>query len=218
MFQKFYLRNQLLIISIAFTFLLLTIRVFLTKSITYSFYAWNIFLAIIPVVISSRLMNQHKISFYSILIFIVWLVFFPNAFYILTDFFHYRERKFVPKWYDLLLVFSAAYNGLLLGIVSLLKVEKFLESVLTTKIKNIILVVILFLSSYGIYIGRYLRFNSWDIVTKPTDVVFATLHFFIKPWQHVYAWGFIVLFTVLFSIVYYSFKQIANTTFLQKIK
>lgn len=202
--------NRIIIISIAFTLLLLIVRMLLTKSYTYSFYVWNIFLAIIPFLLSKKLCNYSKITFASITIFGVWLLFFPNAFYILTDFFHYRERKFVPKWYDLLLVFSAAYNGLLVGIISLLQVEMFLQKVFTQKVKNIVIALVLLLSSYGIYIGRFLRYNSWDIVTNTDDVMFTTVHFFLKPWQHIYAWGFIVLFTILFGIIYYSFKKINN--------
>lgn len=210
MYNKISNSNKIVSLSIAFTLLLLIVRMILTKSYTYSFYVWNIFLAIVPFLLSKKLSSHSKITFISTIIFTVWLLFFPNAFYILTDFFHYKERKFVPKWYDLLLVFSAAYNGLLLGIISLLQVEIFLQNVFAKKTKNIVIAFILLLSSYGIYIGRFLRYNSWDVVTNTDDVIFTTAHFFVKPWQHLYAWGFIVLFTIFFGIIYYSFKKINN--------
>jgi len=202
--------NWLLILSLSFTFLLLLIRIVITNTITYSFYFWNIFLALVPFVFSYKLSKHEKIDRVSVLLFICWLLFFPNAFYILTDIFHYKERHSAPKWYDLILVFSATYNGLLLGVFSLLQVEIFLKKVFTPIKKTIAVVSILILSSYGIYIGRYLRYNSWDIVTNPDDVLFTTAHYFIKPWQHIYAWGFIVLFTMLLAIIYFSFKNITT--------
>lgn len=202
--------NWLLSLSLSFTFLLLLIRIVITNTITYSFYFWNIFLAIVPFVFSYKLSKCEKINRTAVLLFVCWLLFFPNAFYIVTDIFHFKERKSAPKWFDLVLVFSAAYNGLLLGIVSLLQVEKYLSLVLSAKLKTFAITAILLLNSYGIYIGRFLRFNSWDVVTNPDDVLFTTAHYFIKPWQHIYAWGFIVLFTMLFSIVYITFKNVAS--------
>jgi uncharacterized membrane protein len=140
----------------------------------------------------------------------VWLLFFPNAPYIITDIFHYFERPPVPKWYDLLLVTSAAWNGLLLGIISLMQVEQFLQQHITKKWAKFYIAVSIILCGYGIYIGRFLRFNSWDIITNPDDVIYTSAHYFLKPWQHIHAWEFIVLFAGMFGILYYTLKNIQS--------
>lgn len=200
--------ERMLLISIAFTIILLATRIVITHKLTYVFFAWNLFLAIVPILFSRRLYKQQKLNFKSYLLLAGWLLFFPNAPYIITDIFHYVERPPVPKWYDLVLVTSAAWNGLLLGIVSLMQVEQFLQQHITKKWTNFYITTSIMLCGYGIYIGRFLRFNSWDIVTNPDDIIYTSAHYFLKPWQHVSAWGFIVLFAGMFGIVYYTLKNI----------
>jgi uncharacterized membrane protein len=208
--QKTTSLERMLLISIAFTIILLIIRITITSKLTYVFFAWNLFLAIVPILFSRQLNKQQKLNIQSYSLLAGWLLFFPNAPYIITDIFHYTERPPVPKWYDLLLVTSAAWNGLLLGIVSLMQVEQFLQQHITKKWTNFYIAVSIMLCGYGIYIGRFLRFNSWDILTNPDDVLYTSAHYFLKPWQHIYAWGFIVLFAGMFGIVYYTLKNIQS--------
>lgn len=200
--------EQMLIVSICFTIMLLGVRVALTHKLTYIFFAWNLFLAIVPILFSRRLCKQEKLKVKSYVYLAVWLLFFPNAPYIVTDIFHYVERPPIPKWYDLVLVTSAAWNGLLLGIVSLMQVEQFLQQHIQKRWTNFYIITSIMLCGYGIYIGRFLRFNSWDIITNPDDVLFASAHYFLKPWKHIHALGFIVLFATMFGIVYYTLKNI----------
>lgn len=202
--------ERMLLLSITFTIVLLTSRILLTNKLTYVFFAWNIFLAIIPIIFSRKLLSQSRLNFKSYVLLAFWLLFFPNAPYIITDIFHYVERPPVPKWYDLLLVTSAAWNGLLLGIVSLMQVEQFLQIHINKKWTKFYMTTSILLCGYGIYIGRFLRFNSWDILTNADDVIYTSAHYFLKPWQHVSAWGFIILFAVMFGIIYYTLKSIQN--------
>src|SRR6202008_1566925 len=88
---------------------------------------WNTFLAAIPYFVSTQLLKLKKLNLAAWLMLAVWLAFFPNAPYIITDILHYEERPPVPFWYDVLLVISAAWNGLILGLVSLMNVEIFLH-------------------------------------------------------------------------------------------
>lgn len=199
----------LLISSVTFTFLLLVIRLFNSGTITYFFYVWNIILAIIPLFISRRLLLQRKMHAKSWGIIVGWLLFFPNSFYILTDLFHYTERPPVPKWFDLLIVTSAAWNGLILGVCSLMQVEMFLLRFWKEAKVRLFVMTSLLLCSYGIYIGRFLRFNSWDIVCDPINLFLASAERILFPHQHTRTWGFTILFSVLLILVYYTVRKIA---------
>src|SRR6185503_20161926 len=154
--------SRKIIIPLAFTIFLLVVRITLTGQLTYAFIAWNLFLAWIPFAISQRITgvtNRWKI----LLLFSAWLLFLPNAPYIITDFLHLKERPPIPYWFDVLLLFSAALNGLLLGLVSLFTIEGFLAKRYGNRISALLILCSFFLCAFGIYIGRYLRWNSWDI-------------------------------------------------------
>jgi len=199
-----------IIIPLTFSLLLLLVRVILTGQLTYAFLAWNLFLAWIPFVISQKLSvanNWWKI----LLLFSAWLLFLPNAPYIITDFLHLRQRPPIPYWYDILLLFSAAVNGLLLGLASLLVVEKFLIQRYGNRISALLMFCSFFLSSFGVYIGRYLRWNSWDIITNPNDIAADILERVLNPFDHFGTWSVTFLFGSFFYIIYYSVKNFINT-------
>ena len=159
--------SRMLLLSVSFTMALLAFRMFRTHTLEYGFYVWNTFLAAIPYFCSNQLVHCKKINGVAILLLAGWLLFFPNAPYIITDLFHYEEKPNFPVWYDLILVTSATWNGLILGIVSLMRVEAFLSNHMKQVWVKLCVFASLFLCGYGIFMGRYLRFNSWDIVNKP---------------------------------------------------
>src|SRR6478735_7365509 len=119
--------QQLVSISLGFTLVLLAGRVFYTETVMYFFYPWNLFLALVPVFFSGLLLKQKTLNYKSILLFGLWLLFLPNAPYLVTDIFHFEERAPVPFWFDLMLVVSGAWNGILLCMISLFRVERFLK-------------------------------------------------------------------------------------------
>ncbi|MCF6402551.1 DUF1361 domain-containing protein [Chitinophaga filiformis] len=199
--------ERMLLVSVSFTMLLLLTRVMYTKELVYGFYIWNTFLAILPLLFSRSLIRQNRFNLRAILLLTCWLAFFPNAAYIITDLFHYTEKPPVPKWFDLLLVTSAAWNGLLLGIVSLMQIEQFLSGHLRDGWVKISVIISFILCGYGVYIGRYLRFNSWDAVTEPQKLLYTfSVHIF-RPQEHVMMWAFTFLFGTMFGIVYFTLKQ-----------
>src|SRR4051794_33418435 len=104
--------SKMLLLSVGFTMLMLAVRMAYSSTLEYSFYGWNTFLAAIPYLISTQLLRLRKIHVTAVVMLCVWLLFFPNAPYIITDLLHYEERPPVPFWYDILLVISAAWNGL----------------------------------------------------------------------------------------------------------
>jgi uncharacterized membrane protein len=202
--------NKMLFLSVSFTLLLLTTRIILTHSLTYIFFAWNLFLAITPLVLSNYLLKQKKIGIKSITIILMWLFFYPNAPYIITDFFHYVERPPVPYWFDLLICISAVWNGLIIGLISLIQVEQFLSRHLKPiAVKTIVLASFL-LCGYGIYIGRFLRFNSWNIITDIDGLFDASFERIIHPFHHISTWSFTLLFAAMMAVFYYTIKSISQ--------
>jgi uncharacterized membrane protein len=198
---------HLLFLSSGFTVSLILVRIFYSDSITYGFLIWNIFLAAIPLFISSKLNDAIKKNFQWILL-TGWLIFFPNALYIITDLVHLKERYPVPIWFDIILIISAALNGLFFAYISLCQVELFLRSKFDNKKTILILFLFLFLGSFGVYIGRFLRWNSWDIVMNPSGLAFEVLQHIINPFHHPRTWGMTIILTFFFSIFYFIIKKL----------
>src|SRR4051812_31658055 len=118
---------QLVVITIGFTISLLLFRIFYSGSVMYIFFGWNLFLAAVPLMINTYLFKvKNKNTQW--LLFALWLLFFPNSLYIITDLVHLKERYPVPLWFDTILVFSAAINGLIIAFLSLQQTEIFLRS------------------------------------------------------------------------------------------
>ncbi|MES2371740.1 MAG: DUF1361 domain-containing protein [Bacteroidota bacterium] len=205
--------SKILLLSVAFSMSLLLVRfVYSNNTIEYRFYGWNTFLAAIPYLVSTQLIKLRKIGLTAILFLCVWLLFFPNAPYMITDLFHYEPRPDVPYWYDLLLVTSAAWNGLILGLTSLMNVEIFLARHLKKAWVMIFVFISLLLCGYGVFIGRFFRFNSWDILTAPRDLAYSSARHVWRWQQYPKLWVFTLLFSVLLTIIYFTLKNLPHRT------
>lgn len=147
-----------------FSLLLLAYRLIKSDSLSYIFLVWNLFLAFIPWWISNFINKQSSINYRYVPIIVLWFLFLPNAPYILTDLFHLKERTPFPLWYDLVLVLSFALCGLLLFFKSLKDMFELLHLKLKPLYVTLITPFVFWLISFGLYLGRYLRFNSWDII------------------------------------------------------
>src|SRR6185369_5531260 len=100
----------------------------------------------------------------------LWLLFLPNAPYILTDILHLTRTSDAPAWYDLALLLSCSGTGLLLGYLSLIDVQTIVARSFGLAWSWIFAMVSLVLSGFAIYLGRFLRWNSWDVLIEPTRV------------------------------------------------
>ena len=200
--------SKMLLLCIIFSMSLLLVRFVYAQTPDYRFYIWNTFLAAIPYVISTQLLKLKKMNSAAIVFLVAWLLFFPNAPYMITDIFHYEERPPVPFWYDVLLVISAAWNGLILGMVSMMNVENFLSRHIKPLLVKFIVFTSLLLCGYGIFIGRFLRFNSWNILTDPGYLAYTSAHHVLLPQRYPKLWVFTVLFAVLLSIIYFTLKKL----------
>lgn len=149
---------------------LVAVRVLATGSIFGLFLAWNLVLAAVPLLASTALvrLDARRAPGWSLLaVGTVWLAFLPNAPYILTDLIHLGHRPPVPYWYDLGMLLSGAGLGLLSGYVSLADVQSVVARRWGGRLAWSVSVGVLFLSAFGIFLGRVLRWNSWDVVTAP---------------------------------------------------
>jgi uncharacterized membrane protein len=142
-------------------------RISIFHSTYFIYLLWNIFLAILPFVISYILLwsvyKQKLTKPFFIITGIFWLLLIPNAPYIVTDLIHMGRGRGIPLLYDTFLIFSSAWVGLLLGMHSIFHIEKIIKIYYGKRIASIKIPIIIGLISIGVYIGRYLRFNSWDI-------------------------------------------------------
>jgi len=161
------------------------------------FLNWNLFLAFIPWVCTTLLylrprLQSKKVFLLGVLF--LWTIFFPNAPYILTDLFHLRLRSSIPVWFDLILILSFAWTGLLYGLLSLRDIEKIVSQKLNKHIAKGLIISLLFLASFGVYLGRYLRWNSWDLLSNPTPLFLDIIDRFVDPLSHPQTWGVNILY------------------------
>lgn len=206
----FFRQYKWLMPSLAFSCLLIVCRMLYTSHLTFVFLIWNLFLAVIPLYISHKLQtvsNKYTGWLYAA----VWLLFFPNAMYITTDLFHLKERGDIPRWYDLLLLLSAALNGIIMGFLSLRKIEKWMLGFISRKRLSAIIFMLLLLCGYGIYLGRYERWNSWDIVVQPTLLLYHIIRQLIHPIRNIDTWILSTAFAIWMYLLYSYFPKIDRT-------
>lgn len=201
--------DRLLFLSSCFSVLLLLVRILYTGKPVFLFLPWNLFLAVVPYVITGFLMrrpawieNRKKL----VPVFLLWLLFIPNSFYILTDLYHLDLSKEAPRWFDLTLIFSFAWNGLLLGILAVNRMETVIRIFLGSHTTLFFVYPVMWLIAFGIYIGRYLRFNSWDVLTSPFALLQEVGEMFVIPQRYTYAWGMIFCFSIFMLLVYHGIK------------
>ena len=212
MFSMLTVHEWLVISSLLSCFLLLA-RMLVTGTLLFGFLPWNLFLAFIPYWITGAIKNRISIlenRWKLTGCLLVCLVFIPNSFYIITDLFHLNFITNAPKWFDLLMIFSFAWNGILFGIISVRRVE-WIVSLQTTKITaEMTVFAVMFLSGWGIYIGRFLRFNSWDVIANPFSLFGEILNMIIHPFQNGYAWGMTLCYAVFMSVFYFTVRKLSE--------
>jgi uncharacterized membrane protein len=158
-------KKNILLLSL-FCVILVIIRIIRTEQFSFIFMFWNLFLAFIPLGISNYLTNSKKtISNLKLsTLTIIWLLFLPNAPYMVTDLFHLHKREYLPIWFDLILILMFAITGLYLFYISLNQAIILTKNKFPNLYKPQFLIFLFLIVSYGVYIGRFLRLNSWDII------------------------------------------------------
>lgn len=145
---------------------LLALRMLVRGDSTYGFLAWNLFLAWIPLLLAAAGVSAWRLGVrIAVAPFLVlWLFFFPNAPYVITDFVHLRDIGGMPRWFDVLLLGSFAATALALGFVSLYLVQDLIRATRGVRWSWVGALTVIALSGIGIYIGRVGQLNSWDVL------------------------------------------------------
>ncbi len=177
----------------------------------FAFLAWNLFLAAIPLGFAVILSKVERWRLAAPLI-SGWLLFFPNAPYVLTDLLHLRQRTGIPIWYDLLMLLSFALVSLWMGFQSLQLVQVWISRKSSSYMAWSFVAVSLFLSGFGIYLGRFLRWNSWDIVSNPVSLLTDIWDRLADPLAHGRTWGVTLGFGGLLFVAYLFWKVSAICT------
>lgn len=193
-----------------FSLSLLALRVIATHSPMYLFLVWNLILAMIPWLMTTWTgFHTKKISGPARLVgMVLWILFFPNSPYILTDLFHLHKPGDMPLWFDLIMILSFATTALVFGLWSLHALETALRNTYKSWQVEIFIVCMLFASGFGVYLGRYLRFNSWDLFSMPGSLLSEILHRFTSPTAHPRTWGMTLVLGIFLNLIYALSKRI----------
>lgn len=204
--RELFLPVVAMLFASAICFLLVLGRVLWTANIHYAFLVWNLLLAWLPLMFA-LLAEDHFHErqrpgwrFYGLGA--AWLLFFPNAPYIFTDLVHLTTRFFSHFWVDLAIVLSCAFTGLVLGFVSLYLMHAVVTRMLGRVTGWLFVAVAAGLGSFGIYLGRFLRFNSWDVVAQPGKLAESLGAVATGQTVHPHHLAFLVIFATFLFIAY----------------
>ncbi|MEW5989426.1 MAG: DUF1361 domain-containing protein [Chloroflexota bacterium] len=150
----------------------------------YRFLVWNLFLAWLPFCLALAAFRHRRRPLIALGLGFLWLLFFPNAPYIVTDVIHLKPLGHVPLWYDGLMIFSFALTGLLLGFISLAVMQGLVSQQYGRLVGWLFVLFSLGLGSVGVYIGRFLRWNSWDVFFNPLQILYDLLDVLLNPTAH----------------------------------
>lgn len=181
------------------------VRAEVSQSVNYGFLVWNLFLAWIPFIIAyftyTMTLSRKLVNMFVPIAAFFWLIFFPNAPYILTDFQHLASSwRDVPVWYDVMLLIWFAFTGLLLGMVSLFLMQEVIRREFGRLFGWGFVAIVAALTSVGVYVGRFLRWNSWDIFRDLSGMAEYTIQQAQDP--SLQSIGFTGLFGAFFLFLY----------------
>ena len=207
---------MLLVVASAICLFLAAIRMSRSDSARYGFLLFNLMLAWIPFLsaaLAYALVNVRKRILY-LLVFVsaaAWLLFFPNAPYILTDFQHLSVvTDGIPVWYDVILLVWFAWTGLLLGIVSLYLMQEIIMGMLGKAVSWLFVIAVIIMSSFGVYVGRFMRWNSWDAWKNPIPLLLDIWEQVRHPLANKDTYIFTMIFSMLVLFIYITVTLVGN--------
>lgn len=195
-----------------FCVLLLAIRMKLTHSLFLAFLVWNLFLAAVPLAISQLIINSktlHK-RLYLYPLLVCWLLFLPNALYLITDFVHLYKDNSIPVWFDILLIATFSFTGMLFGLQSMYNIYLLAVKRNGLMKSRLFMMAVCLLCGFGIYLGRYLRYNSWDALHRPFALLNHSFAILFDAETYRAAWGITLGFGVLQYLMFSIYRDSKN--------
>jgi uncharacterized membrane protein len=177
-----------------------------TGNVNFRYLIWNLFLAWIPFALAVFVYDRWRRRRTGMLLLTLgglWLLFFPNAPYIATDFVHLQRSSLVPYWYDAVTIAAFAWVGLMLGFASLYLMQTVVRQWRGVAAGWVFAVFAIGLCSLGIYLGRFLRLNSWDALEHPSVLPRIAHAVARDPFAYQEAIAVTVLFTLALSFAYF---------------
>ena len=178
-------------------------------------FLWNLFLAWIPFGLALLVYDRDRRDARLVQLLplgLLWLLFFPNAPYIVTDFRHLGDLTGKAFWYEGLLIGTAASTGLLLGFISLYLIQTIVRRVAGARFAWFFVFVSLVLSSVGVYLGRVLRWNSWDVFVRPGSLLEQLAGVLVDPLGHPRPIAITIVFASFLLGSYAIFYSLARTS------
>lgn len=185
---------------------LVAARMVMSRDVHNAFLIWNLFLAWLPLVFAllacDQFRSERRRDWKLGALGGAWLLFFPNAPYIFTDVIHVVYRSHRHFWVDLMLILLCALVGLVLGFVSLYLMQSLVRRRWGWLAGWLFVAVVAGLSGFGIYLGRFLRFNSWDVIARPLKLFHGISNWAANPLANSHTFTFPVLFATFLLLAY----------------
>jgi uncharacterized membrane protein len=204
--EKRYVKSVGLLTALCFAFFVY--RVLVTGTWRYNFVFGNLVLAWLGLIfgwlLARHLSRTSWISWPSIGLTVLWLAFLPNTWYVLTDFLHVKPTGEVSEIFDIVLIGTLVITGFILGFSSLYLVHRQMVKRVSDNNSLAIIAGVILLSSFAIYLGRNLRWNSWDVIANPSGIILNVSDRIVDPLGHPRALNITGLFFILLSSIYFS--------------
>ncbi|MGD8399286.1 MAG: DUF1361 domain-containing protein [Anaerolineae bacterium] len=195
-----------LVFATGLALFLLASRIVHTWSGSHLGLAWNLVLAWVPYAASLRAESLYRRwprrPWRLLLPGALWLAFLPNGPYLITDLWYLHGGLSGPLWFDIGLLALLALTGLTLGTLSLRVMQRLVAAYLGRLVSWLFVLVSVGLSGLGVYLGRFLRWNSWDLFLRPGDVLADIAAPLASPADHVHAFAFVALYAAIILFAY----------------
>jgi uncharacterized membrane protein len=188
---------------VLFCLTLILMRIIKTGHYSFVFLFWNLLLAWLPLFFV-RLIKDPEKKMQNFVWLMLSVLFLPNAPYILTDLFHLKKQLLAPLWFDTILILSFAFTGLMYFILALEKILEEARRLFPSFVIALAKPALFLATGYGIYLGRFLRYNSWDLLIHPFRLTTGMFRS-VFSWEHCRQ---TIPITIIFTIFLYLLYEI----------